>query len=244
MTTRLRLLAEQLRLSIVERQRLIESGIETLPDDDEEMHQSLATLQRGIAKLSGNGSSYLTDAQQDELADLRAEYKKLRVLLPQADADLHEPFYDDERSRRTPPSIPYKDEPEDLAARRSLLGTAATSLAARKSVRFSENSAEDRSGNDELLQRQSQVMAQQDLSLDVLSESISRQRELSIQIGDELDVQNGLLDEVDGMVDRSTNRLDSAARRLKSFTTSARENSRLTLIFLLILILFLLLVIL
>lgn len=67
-------------------------------------------------------------------------------------------------------------------------------------------------------------MLDQDDSLDRLSESIGRQRELSIQIGDELDSQGELLGDLDGMVDRSRNRLDGARRRLNRFSKKAKDN--------------------
>jgi hypothetical protein len=67
-------------------------------------------------------------------------------------------------------------------------------------------------------------MLDQDDSLDRLSESIGRQRELSIQIGDELDAHGELLEDVDGMVDRSRSRLDGARRRLDRFSKKAKDN--------------------
>lgn len=71
-------------------------------------------------------------------------------------------------------------------------------------------------------------MLDQDDSLDRLSESIGRQRELSIQIGDELDSQGELLEDVDGMVDRSRSRLDGARRRLDRFSRKAKDNGILS----------------
>lgn len=73
-------------------------------------------------------------------------------------------------------------------------------------------------------------MLEQDDSLDRLSESIGRQRELSIQIGDELDSQGELLDDLDGIVDRSRSRLDGARRRLNRFSRKAKDNGSLSLI--------------
>jgi len=67
-------------------------------------------------------------------------------------------------------------------------------------------------------------MQDQDESLDRLSESIGRQRELSIQIGDELESHNGLLDDLDIMVDRSRSRLSGARKRLNRFSKKARDN--------------------
>ena len=76
----------------------------------------------------------------------------------------------------------------------------------------------------EILSQQQQLMLDQDDSLDRLSESIGRQRELSIQIGDELDSQGELLEDVDGIVDRSRGRLDGARRRLDRFSKKAKDN--------------------
>jgi syntaxin 8 len=60
----------------------------------------------------------------------------------------------------------------------------------------------------------SQVIAEQDEALDRLGESIGRQRELSIQIGDELDEHVQMLDDVDRHVDRHQTRLDKARKNL------------------------------
>jgi syntaxin 8 len=112
--------------------------------------------------------------------------------------------------------------------RSSLFSTAGT----RKTVRFSESNTyqtppsrpSDDFTSSGILSHQQQIMLDQDDSLDRLSDSIGRQRELSIQIGDELDSQGELLDDVDGMVDRSRSRLDGARRRLDRFSKKAKDN--------------------
>jgi syntaxin 8 len=86
-------------------------------------------------------------------------------------------------------------------------------------------------------------MAQQDEQLDQLGESIGRQRDLSIQIGDELDSQAMLLEEVDERTDRHQGQLDRARGRLGKIARKARENWSLTTIVVLIVILVLLIVI-
>lgn len=90
----------------------------------------------------------------------------------------------------------------------------------------------------------SQVIAEQDEQLDRLGESISRQRELSIQIGDELDGHVQLLDDIDGHVDRHQSRLDQARKSLGKVARKANDNKQLTTIFVLIIILVLLIAIL
>ena len=107
-----------------------------------------------------------------------------------------------------------------------------TSAPTRKTVRFSDSNtyqtpplrpSDDFSPTDALSQQQ-QIMLEQDESLDRLSESIGRQRELSIQIGDELDSQGELLGDLDERLDRSRSRLDGANRRLNRFSKKAKEN--------------------
>jgi syntaxin 8 len=89
----------------------------------------------------------------------------------------------------------------------------------------------------------SQVLRDQDDQLDTLSASIGRQRELSMQIGDELDGQVMLLDEVEEGVDRHDAQFRRARGRLDRFSRKARENWSLTVIIVLIIILVLLIVI-
>jgi syntaxin 8 len=89
-----------------------------------------------------------------------------------------------------------------------------------------------------------QVIAEQDEQLDTLSESIGRQRHLAMQVGDELEGQVALLDEVDRGVDRHQGRLDGAQRRLKGIGKRAKENWGVTTIVVLIVILVLLIVLL
>ncbi|RMD45031.1 hypothetical protein DV735_g202, partial [Chaetothyriales sp. CBS 134920] len=89
-----------------------------------------------------------------------------------------------------------------------------------------------------------QVLADQDNQLDSLSESIGRQRHLAMQVGDELEGQIALLDELDSGVDRHQSRLDGAKRRLRGVSDTARANWGMTTIIVLIVILVFLIVVL
>ncbi|KAM3065227.1 hypothetical protein ACMFMF_011352 [Clarireedia jacksonii] len=98
--------------------------------------------------------------------------------------------------------------------------------------------------NEQIHAYHSQVLAAQDEALDRLGESIGRQRELSIQIGDELDEHVQMLDEVDRSVDRHQGRLDKARKNLGTVARKAKDNMQLTIILILIIILVLLIIIL
>ncbi|KAK8086212.1 SNARE domain-containing protein [Apiospora phragmitis] len=85
-----------------------------------------------------------------------------------------------------------------------------------------------------------QIMDQQDQQLDALGTSIARQRELSMQIGDELDDQVAMLDDVDEAVDRHQGRIDRARGQVGRITRSASDNKQLMAIIILIIVLILL----
>ncbi|KAK7949074.1 T-complex protein 1 subunit beta [Apiospora aurea] len=85
-----------------------------------------------------------------------------------------------------------------------------------------------------------QIMDQQDQQLDALGTSIARQRELSMQIGDELDDQVAMLDDVDEAVDRHQGRIDRARGHVGRITRSASDNKQLMAIVILIIVLILL----
>ncbi|KAI3320583.1 v-SNARE [Xylariaceae sp. AK1471] len=89
-----------------------------------------------------------------------------------------------------------------------------------------------------------QILNQQDEQLDRLGVSIARQRELSMQIGDELDDQVAMLDDVDVAVDRHQGRLDRAKRQINRITRAAGESKQMIAIIALIIFLVLLIAIL
>lgn len=226
MSGRLRLLAQQLRISITERNRLLAMGVEPVHDDEDEMRHSLGTLRQGIEGLDDNGTAYKSDAIQDDLDFLRTEFRELQVLYGIDQSDLED--------IGASIAVPYHDDAD--YSRRMLLPERL-----RKSVRFTDSLADSNLDNGDLLQLQSQVMREQDSSLDTLSVSISRQRELSIQIGNELDEQGEILEDVDTMVGRSSTRLDHARNRLTTLSRKAKEHNHLLAIVILVIILILLL---
>ena len=67
--------------------------------------------------------------------------------------------------------------------------------------------------NHGLLKLQSTVMQEQDDQLAQLERILARQKELGLQISDELQSQNDLLEEIDGGVDRTTGKIKIASKR-------------------------------
>jgi syntaxin 8 len=167
----------------------------------------------------------------------------------------------------TSPALTSPNDPSlsrDFAAAQNKKPT--TTRSASKSVRFSDNDDDDDANraslfpyrddppddaspnlahldNQQIHAYHDRVIADQDSQLDQLGQSISRQRELSMQIGDELDGQVMLLDDVEEGVDRHAAQFVRARGRLDRFSRKARENWSLTVIVVLIIILVLLIVI-
>ncbi|KAJ7705334.1 hypothetical protein B0H17DRAFT_1037693 [Mycena rosella] len=96
---------------------------------------------------------------------------------------------------------------------------------------------------DAMLQTQRQMMDQQDSHLDLLSHSINRQRDISLQINDELDVHTGLLEELDTDFNQTETLLGGARRRLDRVAQGAKNNGSTVTIGALILVLLILIIV-
>ncbi|KAJ9501360.1 hypothetical protein H2202_003154 [Exophiala xenobiotica] len=280
------LLADHIKLSLLERQRAISLNLDPNPSQDFNISRSLESFRESIETLSSKPDSDSTGLDQ-----LRSQY-----------TDLARQFHGESTNSTTPTTITSPNDPslkEDFARaqtrRRSNDTPRSSSLRKQdpasastrtpqqpqssKNVRFRDNpsqeslnDAEDEAAraalfpsrytdNDEANRTQTpdptqsmdnvqihayhqQVIAEQDEQLDRLGESIGRQRHLAMQVGDELEGQIALLDEVDRGVDRHQSRLDGAKRRLKGVSQRAKQNWGMTTIIVLIVVLLLLIVLL
>jgi len=97
--------------------------------------------------------------------------------------------------------------------------------------------------NELVMHTHRQMMDEQDVRLDHLSLSITRQHHISLQINDELEVHTGLLEGLDQDLDQTHSRLGGARRRLDRIAKGAKENGSTMTIGLLILVLLLLIII-
>lgn len=115
----------------------------------------------------------------------RSSPPPLKQPVPQRPADISKHIPTD--SPRGPPP-PYRDSPSPIAS--------------------------PEIDNQQLHAHNNSVMDEQDEQLDLLSQSVGRQRALGIQIGDELDGQVELLGELEGQVDRNVSGLGRARTRM------------------------------
>lgn len=219
MAARLTLLADSALEALTERQRLQEMNAPTV-HLDMKIRRDLDKLKAGLKDLEAEQNEMEQDSSisSEELASKEDIFVKLSKQHDRLSAMLE---------GVEPPS-----EREQL-----LSGNKAPS----KSVRFTDIPEE--SSNGDLLQLQQRIMDDQDRDLDVLSDAISRQRELSLQIGDELEVHTQLLDETEEALDGTDRRLHNARKRLSKVSKTAKDHGSTFIIIALIIILLILIVI-
>ncbi|WVQ67022.1 uncharacterized protein L199_005215 [Kwoniella botswanensis] len=97
--------------------------------------------------------------------------------------------------------------------------------------------------HNEMLDHQQMMMNDQDERLNLLSNSIGRQNDLSVQIGSELDIHHQLLEDTDHAMDRTAHNLNRAKRRLDKVAGEARQyGSTITIVVLIFILLILIIV--
>ncbi|KAK2672025.1 Target SNARE coiled-coil homology domain [Fusarium oxysporum f. sp. vasinfectum] len=206
------LLADHIKLSLLERQRAKNLNLE---GDSQDGHISRSF-----------------DQFRDGLANLRDEEQRLTFA---GETDTQHPHLQSRESQRL------------FASATLLLHRPPSSLAVTAMIPSDSAGYRDEAqgmDNQQIHQYHAQILEQQDEQLDRLGESIGRQRELSMQIGDELDSHVAMLDEVEAVTDRHQSRLDRASRMLGKVARGASENKQMTTIVVLIIILVLLIAIL
>jgi len=90
--------------------------------------------------------------------------------------------------------------------------------------------------NAQLLQYQKSQMQDQDQTLDILSTSIQKQKEIAVTINTELDVHNKLLDDLDGKVGKTQAGIERERRHIAKVSESAKVGCMWVVIVILIIV--------
>ncbi|KAK0741787.1 hypothetical protein B0T21DRAFT_283739 [Apiosordaria backusii] len=269
------LLADHIKLSLLERQRAKNLN---LPNDTQDGHisRSLDQFRDGIEALEkeqqrlqeageeAKASSLLTTltSLKKQQTDLTTQFHGFptaattSTLTHPNDPSLAEDFAHAQSSTSSHPpttqkkNVRFTDHDVDLEAQRSSL-FASQNQPYRDEVEDDDsagyrNEAENLS-NTQIHAYHRQILEEQDAQLDALGLSISRQRELSMQIGNELDEQVLILDESERVADRHASTLNRARRQVGRLARGAAESGegrQMTAIVVLIIVLVLLIVIL
>ncbi|KAJ5812857.1 hypothetical protein N7447_009880 [Penicillium robsamsonii] len=249
------LLADHIKLSLLERERAISLDLEPNSQDGEismsleSLRESIEALEAEQTRLANSHDSAGAAALKDQLSPLQAQYKDLSTQFYGADG---EPSGDTtQASKPATPDLkqPIPQHPPSKSVR--FMDSSVTAAAVQE---IDEEDERNRSNlfhpyrdepsprpdqsnmdNQQIYDHHAQTMREQDDQLDRLGESIGRQHQLSIQIGDELDGHVQLLDGMDGDVERHQTRLDGARRRIDRIRRKAGDNwSMMTIIGLII----------
>lgn len=107
-------------------------------------------------------------------------------------------------------------------------------LLGKDSTQDQSSTSNDSLPDSELLQLQDRIVKQQDYQLDSLSQVLGRQKKIGELIGQTLDEQVDMLDQVDERVDRVQSGIGSASSRVGAFMAASASDSSLcyTIVFL------------
>lgn len=86
----------------------------------------------------------------------------------------------------------------------------------------------------EIKQQQQRIIEVQDAGLDALAAVISRQKQMGQEIGNELDEQNEIIDDITNLVDKTDGRIRNETRRVKLVETKSASCGMLVVIVLLL----------
>ncbi|KAL5606958.1 hypothetical protein BROUX41_003325 [Berkeleyomyces rouxiae] len=232
--------------------------------------RSLEQLSEGIAALRAEEERLRAGGNEDAADEIDDSLPSLSKQLDSLTSQFHRFTAPDPGSGPAGLSSP---SPTDSLGRSSPLAGAGTSDSISRTVRFRDSDgvaadsdieaqqlfgarytdAEDSAGyrdeaadmsNEQVHVFHNRIMDEQDEHLDRLGESISRQRELSMRIGDELDAHVNMLEDTEGVVDRHQSRLDRARRSLNRIAEGESDSRGMMTIVILIIILLLLIAIL
>ncbi|KAF2131721.1 hypothetical protein P153DRAFT_374512 [Dothidotthia symphoricarpi CBS 119687] len=250
------LLADHIKLSLLERQRAISLNLSPNSQNGQ-ISRSLEQLRSGIESLESQVADTPDESITSQLPRLHAQLTDLT-----SQFTLASPPASTSSTLKTPnnPSLRSDFTAAQTLPRHASKSVRFTDNPSASDAAFDANDDENRTAlfpyrddpeppsqhdlsNQQIHAHHSDVLRDQDTQLDALSLSIGRQRELSLQIGDELDGQVLLLDEVEEGVDRHSAQFRRARGRLDRFSRKARENWSLTVIVVLIIILVLAIVI-
>ncbi|OQO05718.1 hypothetical protein B0A48_09811 [Cryoendolithus antarcticus] len=248
------LLADHLKLSLLERQRAKSLGLEANKQDGT-ISQSLQSLDQGLQQLESHGSQ--SDEAANGVVPLRKQYDELyrqyygtappSVATSKPNDPALQADFEAAQSRPSQPrrskSVRFRDDDDAEDA----VDTANRAALFSEQQGYSDDpSALDQTdlSNQQIHTHHKQVLQDQDEQLNTLGQSIGRQRMLGIQMGDELDEQNELLTDVESGVDHHQSTLDRARRRLGNVARKSKGNWSWITIGILICVLLLLIIVL
>ncbi|XP_044045736.1 syntaxin-8 isoform X2 [Siniperca chuatsi] len=155
----------------------------------------------------------------------------------QSEADRRQNLIDDLLTREKQLNSTFKgDITEPEPSRSTLMAEGAGASRGVAANPWLINETEETRGLtfEEIKQQQQQIIEAQDSGLDALAAVISRQKIMGQEIGNELDEQNEIIDDLSHLVDKTDDRIRNETRRVKLVETKSASCGMLVVIVLLL----------
>ncbi|KAF4584250.1 syntaxin 8 [Ophiocordyceps camponoti-floridani] len=245
------LLADHIKLSLLERHRSKSLDLDCYSQDQhltrslDQFRDGLEILQQDKIRSEESGDTSVAESAnkdllvlQDRYDDLTSQFHGFSTPLSQTELRIKGPL------EVTTPTATVSRKPKSVRFNDSCALASDQSFRPYQDDPSDHTANNDHISNQQLHDYQTQILDEQDEHLDQLGQSIGRQRELSMRIGDELDCHVAMLEGVEAVTDRHQSRLDRTSKALGRVAKGARENKQMTAIVVLIIILVLLIAIL
>ncbi|KAM6942021.1 syntaxin-8 isoform 2-T2 [Lycodopsis pacificus] len=153
----------------------------------------------------------------------------------QPEADRRQNLIDDLLTREKQLNATFKgDFMEPESSRSTLMGTSGGGVAAANPWLVNESEETRGLTFGEIKQQQQRIIEVQDEGLDALAAVISRQKIMGQEIGNELEEQNEIIDDISHLVDKTDDRIRNETRRVKLVETKSASCGMLVVIVLLL----------
>ncbi|KFQ91049.1 Syntaxin-8, partial [Nipponia nippon] len=182
--------------------------------------------ERNRYQRSGESSAKLNVVIRSSLQNLREKIDQLKDLLlravstrqmhlTQLEGDRRQNLVDDLLTRQKQLQASYKNEGPEPDVIRSSLMTGGVKRGVTNPWLMEESEETRGLGFDDLRQQQRRIIEEQDAGLDALSSIISRQKQMGQEIGNELDEQNEIIDDLTNLVENTDDKLRNQTRHVK-----------------------------
>ncbi|XP_075759600.1 syntaxin-8 isoform X2 [Pelodiscus sinensis] len=150
----------------------------------------------------------------DQLKDLLLRSISTRQIT-QLEGDRRQNLVDDLLTRQRQLQASYKNDGTEPDVIRSSLMAGGMTRGVINPWLLEETEETSRLGFDELKQHQQRIIQEQDAGLDALASVLSRQKQMGQEIGNELEEQNEIIDDLTNLVANTDDKLRSQTRRVK-----------------------------
>ncbi|KAJ3112753.1 2-hexaprenyl-6-methoxy-1,4-benzoquinone methyltransferase [Phlyctochytrium bullatum] len=193
----------------------LQAGIDALLEFLKQSERAFEKEKANPTRLSLSMTKGEIDRRRDLILNLQSEQERLATLFTHSFTNTS--AYE---TRSTPSSPSAK---ASANANATTAKPAPATIGSRSGRRFGNIAAMETEvtrnlDNNGLLQLQKTTMVEQDESLEVLSKIVKRQHQIGLAIGQELDLQNQMLEELDQNVDKVSENLKHSSRKLDYVT--------------------------